>query len=275
VFVAADNKIYDGTTAATASFFGDPTVGGTIDVGLTGGTTSFVDKNAGPAKAVTFSGYSIDGAGAGPYALFAGTGSTTAAIAPATLTLTADSTAKTYGTAITLAPTAFTAAGLQNGDTIAGLTESSAGVGASAGVAGGPYAITASNAVGGGYLASNYTTTYVPGVLTTLPVVTTPVETTMGDTTPVETTPVETTVGETTAGETTAGETPPLMTSAGTTFGELMLPVQVPAGLPLVMVDRGVRTPVFTPAAVHLVQTVPAVPYVPSAGEYPRKPDRN
>lgn len=169
VFVAANNKVYDGTTAATARFFADPTVGGTIDVNLIGGTIGFVDKNVGPAKPVTFSGYSISGAGAPAYALFSGSGITTAAITPAPLTVTANSAAKIYGQTVTLAPTAFTSAGLQGGDTIAGVTETSPGAIATAAVAGSPYAIAVGNAIGGSYVSTNYTTTYVPGVLTITP----------------------------------------------------------------------------------------------------------
>jgi filamentous hemagglutinin family protein len=169
VFVQANNKTYDGTTAATARFYGDPTVGGTIDVGLTGGTMSFADRNVGAAKPVTFSGYSINGSGAGAYALFSGAGITTANITPAPLTVTANSSAKTYGQTVTLAQTAFTANGLLGGDTIAGVTETSPGTPATAAVAGGPYTITPSNAVGGSYVATNYTTTYVPGALTVDP----------------------------------------------------------------------------------------------------------
>jgi filamentous hemagglutinin family protein len=169
VFVAAENKVYDGATDATAEFYGDPTVGGSIDVGLVPGTIAFVDKNVGPAKPVTFSGFSINGSGSGVYALFAASGDTTAAITPAPLTITANSTSKIYGQAVAFAPTAFTALGLQGGDTIASVAESSLGTVATASVAGGPYAITASNASGGSYVASNYTTTYLPGVLTLNP----------------------------------------------------------------------------------------------------------
>ena len=138
VFVAANDKVYDGTIAATGRFFGDPTVGGTVAVGLTGGTLSFADKNVGAAKPVTYSGYSIDGAGSGAYALFAGAGVTPASISPAALTVTANSVAKTYGTDVTLASTAFTSVGLVGGDTIVGVTETSSGVVATAPVAGSP-----------------------------------------------------------------------------------------------------------------------------------------
>ena len=96
VFVGANDKVYDGLTDATATFLGDPTVGGTKDVSLTGGTISFADKNVGPAKPANFTGYSITGTDAGIYALFESAGSTTGAITPAPLTVTADDGSKVY-----------------------------------------------------------------------------------------------------------------------------------------------------------------------------------
>jgi hypothetical protein len=169
VFVAANDKVYDGTLAATAKFRGDPTVGGIRDISLTGGAINFVDKNVGPAKAVTFSGYSISGTDSPAYALFAGAGSTTAAITAAPLTVTANNAAKTYGDAPTFAGSAFTSSGLVNGETIASVTETSPGAVATASVAGSPYAITPSNAVGGSFSPSNYSIGYVGGILTVTP----------------------------------------------------------------------------------------------------------
>ena len=65
--------------------------------------------------------------------------STTLSVNPATLTITANSTSKTYGTLETFSGTAFTETGLvtANGDTITGVTETStgAGLGASGGLA--------------------------------------------------------------------------------------------------------------------------------------------
>jgi filamentous hemagglutinin family protein len=169
VFVGANDKQYDGTVAATARFRGDPTVGGTNDVVLNGGTIAFVDKNVGPAKPVNFTGYSIDGADAGLFALFADTGQTTAAITPAALTITANNASKLYGQTITLPGTAFTSNGLVGGDTVGSVTLVSAGRLAGAPVAGSPYAIRPSAAVGGTFAASNYVINYVNGVLTIAP----------------------------------------------------------------------------------------------------------
>ena len=90
----------------------------------------------------------------------------TFAVAPATLVISADSATKTYGHTVTFAGTAFTETGLvtANGDRITRVTETSTGAAASAAVAGSPYAIVPSAAVGSGL--GNYTIDYVDGNLT-------------------------------------------------------------------------------------------------------------
>jgi hypothetical protein len=85
------------------------------------------------------------------------------------LTITADNAAKTYGQTVTLAPTAFSATGLVNGETVGSVTETSPGTVVSASVAGSPYAITPSNASGGTFIPGNYTIRYVNGILTVTP----------------------------------------------------------------------------------------------------------
>ena len=67
---------------------------------------------------------------------------------PAPLMITADNSSKTYGQTVTLAGTEFTDSGLVNGDTITGVTLSSTGAAATATVAGSPYGIIPSNAIG-------------------------------------------------------------------------------------------------------------------------------
>ena len=87
------------------------------------------------------------------------------AITPAALTITADNATKSFGTAIVLAPTAFTAnSRLVAGDTVTSVALASAGTAAAAPVAGSPYTITAGSAAGTGL--SNYTITYATGLLT-------------------------------------------------------------------------------------------------------------
>src|SRR5437667_94609 len=82
----------------------------------------------------------------------------------ATLTITANSDSKTYGTVKTFAATAFGQVGLVNGDTITGVTETSTGAAAAAIVSPPTYPIVASAATGTGL--SNYTISYVDGALT-------------------------------------------------------------------------------------------------------------
>jgi predicted phosphodiesterase len=91
----------------------------------------------------------------------------TLTINPATLTITADDDSKTYGMLETLGGASFTESGLvtANGDTITGVTETSAGAIVSATVGTDP--IVASAAIGTGL--SNYTITYVNGTLTVNP----------------------------------------------------------------------------------------------------------
>ena len=86
----------------------------------------------------------------------------TLTVNPATLTITANNDSKTYGTLKTFSSTAFAETGLVNGDTITGVTETSAGAAASAPV--GTYNIVPSAATGTGL--SNYTITYINGTLT-------------------------------------------------------------------------------------------------------------
>jgi filamentous hemagglutinin family protein len=89
-------------------------------------------------------------------------------VTPAPLTVTASDVSKPYGQ--TLVPTAFTTAGLVNGDTVASVTETSSGTSATAGVAGSPYPIIPVNAAGGTFTASNYAITYVNGKMTVTPI---------------------------------------------------------------------------------------------------------
>ncbi|BFI95087.1 MAG: hypothetical protein RSP_05970 [Rhodanobacter sp.] len=116
--------------------------------------------------------YAVDGGGLvannGNYVFAQAAGNTAAlTVTPAALTVTANDASKVYGQTPTL--TGFTSIGLQNGETIGSVTEASTGASATAGVAGGPYAITASNATGGTFDASNYAITYMAGSLVVTP----------------------------------------------------------------------------------------------------------
>ena len=85
-------------------------------------------------------------------------------ILPAALTITADDRTKTYGQTVVFAGTEFTSSGLLGLDTVTSVTLASAGAAATATVAGSPYPITASAAIGTGL--TNYAITYVDGALT-------------------------------------------------------------------------------------------------------------
>ncbi len=102
------------------------------------------------------------GTGLGNYTISYVNGGLT--VEAASLTITAESTSKTYGQTVTFAGTEFTESGLVNGDTITSVTLTSAGAATTAPVAGSPYAIVPSAAVGTGL--ANYTISYVNGGLT-------------------------------------------------------------------------------------------------------------
>jgi filamentous hemagglutinin family protein len=160
-------SVYDGTTAAPTanlSIGSDGLLGGDSAT-LTLAGAAYDTPNVGSGKTVTASGITFL-SNPNNYVLAATTASAAiGTIDPAALTVTADSTTKTYGSTLSFAGTEFTAQGLVGSDSIASVTLASAGAAASAGVNGGvPYAITASNAVGNGL--SNYAITYLNGSLT-------------------------------------------------------------------------------------------------------------
>ncbi len=93
--VAADSKVYDGTTAATITA---RTLAGVIaddEVQLVGGTAAFADKNVGTAKLVTATGLYLTGAAAMNYTANS-TATTTADITARPLTVAATASSKVY-----------------------------------------------------------------------------------------------------------------------------------------------------------------------------------
>jgi hypothetical protein len=66
--ITVNNKTYDGTTAATGSLNISGVIAGD-QVGTTGSTFAFVDKNAGTGKIVTLTGTTLTGADAGNYTI--------------------------------------------------------------------------------------------------------------------------------------------------------------------------------------------------------------
>jgi hypothetical protein len=153
---------FAGTEFSTAgSLFNGDTVTG---VSLTSPGAAATAGVAGSPYAILAS--AATGTGIANYSITYVNGALT--VTPAALTVTANNTSKTYGTTLNFAGTEFTTAGsLFNGDSVTGVTLASAGAPGAAGVAGSPYAITASAATGTG--VANYTITYVNGALTVTP----------------------------------------------------------------------------------------------------------
>ncbi|MBU3599119.1 filamentous hemagglutinin N-terminal domain-containing protein [Polynucleobacter sp. 30F-ANTBAC] len=121
--ITADNKQYDGTTAAAlnasgVSYTGIYSIDSAVTVNTGALTGVFSDKNVADGKTVLISGISISGPGAGNYQLSGGsTATTTANITPAPLTVTGVSLNTTYnGAAQALA--APTTSGLITGDNV-------------------------------------------------------------------------------------------------------------------------------------------------------------
>jgi hypothetical protein len=117
-----------------------------------------------PTAALPVGSYSFSATYVGDSANLTSTANASLTVTPAQLTITANSASKTYGQTASFASTAFTTSGLVNGDTVTGVTETSAGAAATASVAGSPYNIVPSAAAGTGL--GNYTISYVNGSLT-------------------------------------------------------------------------------------------------------------
>ncbi|MFA6924627.1 MAG: YDG domain-containing protein [Bacteroidales bacterium] len=176
----ANNKVYDGTTAATLNTGSATIVAvlGTDVVSLicSDATGTFANKNVGTAKTVTVSGCTLSGADAGNYTLIQP--SLTADITAKGLTVTANDIAKCFGTTVNFAGTEFLTSGLLTGDAVASASITSAGASSSAAVA--TYSIVPALAVGTGL--SNYNIAYLNGTLTVNAIPATPVITLSMDT---------------------------------------------------------------------------------------------
>ena len=86
--MTAANKVYDGTTAATATCSLTGVVGS--DVVTCSGTATFDTASVGTGKTVTVTGITLSGAAAGNYTLASTTATTTANITAVTLTRDGD-----------------------------------------------------------------------------------------------------------------------------------------------------------------------------------------
>ena len=153
------NKTYDGLSNATVTYTDNRIAGDSLNFSS---TASFADKNTGNGKAVTVSSIILNGADAGNYNLTATTGSTSATITPAALTVAANASSKFYDGIAYAGNNGSTISGLVNGETVADLLGSLAYSGSSQGAIGiGNYTITP-----GGLRSANYTIDFVDGALT-------------------------------------------------------------------------------------------------------------
>jgi filamentous hemagglutinin family protein len=155
--ILTGTRPYDGTTDIAGGMLTAANLVARDSLDITGSGT-LASKNVGSEPISDFGSLALSSSN---YTLAGGSGAV--AITPAALTVTARNVAKTYGQTPPL--TGFIASGLQNGETIGSVTETSAGAAATASVAGGPYVITVSDATGGTFSASNYDITYVNGAL--------------------------------------------------------------------------------------------------------------
>jgi hypothetical protein len=167
VSATSDTRVYNGTTSSTPI----PTATGLQTGDALNGTLtqSFASKDVlgtGNSTLLANGTYTVsDGNGGNNYSVSVVTAPGT--ITPAALLVTPNDVSKVYGQAPAL--TGFTTSSLVNGETVGAVTQTSAGQSAAANVAGSPYVITASNATGGTFVPSNYSITYVNGVLTVTP----------------------------------------------------------------------------------------------------------
>jgi hypothetical protein len=159
--------------SANTVFTGNVTgfVNGDTQASATTGTLAFASTTTATSPVGS---YAITGSGlsAGNYTFVqAGGNGTALTITQAGLSITASPQSKTYGAALSLGTSAFTANGLQNGETVGAVTLTASGspAGTAANAAAGPYTITPSAATGGSGTETNYNITYYTGTLTVNP----------------------------------------------------------------------------------------------------------
>jgi len=162
---AANNKIYDGTNAATIAGILNGIVG-SDDVSLNG-TGTFAQTNVGDGIVVT-STSTLSGTKAANYTLTQPSG-LSANIIQRTLTITANDVTKAPGALLTggAGSTAFTSSGLAGAETVGTVTINYGSAGATTGEGNtvGIYSnqVTPSSATGGTFNPANYTITYIGG----------------------------------------------------------------------------------------------------------------
>ncbi len=163
----AQNKVYDGTDAASVDFSGASLVGvvGGTDVSLNySGYIATFASSVVATHDVTIQGLVLDGLQNANYTLAPLTG-LSAAITQKSLTITADNQSKEYGELFTFLGNEYEVVGLVGGDVVSTVEITSTGAPATAAAI--SHDILIGNASGTGL--SNYTITYVPGTFTVTP----------------------------------------------------------------------------------------------------------
>ncbi|WP_225422666.1 beta strand repeat-containing protein, partial [Pseudomonas huaxiensis] len=159
--ITAVNRTYDGSIEATLNYDGAGFTGrlANDELNVVSATGAFANKNAANNKAVAITGITLGGTDAANYTLVNDTSATTADIAKAALTITADNVSKVAGQSIALK--GYTTRGLVGGDSVVSVSLSSSGELSSA--AAGVYAIVVSDAIGSAL--DNYAIHYERGTL--------------------------------------------------------------------------------------------------------------
>jgi large repetitive protein len=155
--ITADDKDYDGTTAATIHC----TLSGVLSADTANvtcnGTGNFVDANAGMGKTVTSSNLALSGSASGNYMLSTTTASTTAKINPRAVTASIVASDKVYDGKNTATITACTIPGKLGTDEVACSVPAGNAAFASASASPSPQTVTATGIILTGSAAGNYT----------------------------------------------------------------------------------------------------------------------
>ena len=155
--VLTGTRLYDGTATAAFGILSVSNAVGSDAVNVASGSATLAGADVGTNAITSVTNLTLGGVTATNYTLTSASGSVTITGVP--LSITANPVSKTYGTALTLDPTAFAVgSGLVGSELVTAVTmTANGGTAASGPVSGSPYTITPSLATGtGGFLAANY-----------------------------------------------------------------------------------------------------------------------
>jgi len=155
--IAADDKDYDGTTAATIHCTLSSVLSADTANVTCSGTGNFADANAGMGKTVTSSNLVLGGSASGNYTLSTTTASTTAKINPRAVTVSIVGSDKVYNGKNTATITACTIPGKLGSDDVACSVPVGNATFASANASPNPQTVTATGIILTGTAAGNYT----------------------------------------------------------------------------------------------------------------------